>query len=211
MKDPLYGNKVAAVALIVLLLAFGLPITINTLTKVFAGHHGDHHEEGNPFGLAYIPTEIRIDGAAAVEEVPIDLGTMMANSSETRGERAAALCAACHTFAKGGDNGIGPNLWNVVGKDIASVDGYAYSSALSAVEGVWEYDRLDKYLENSAAYVPGTQMAQMVRKPEKRADILAYLGSLSDNPVPFPEPAPAPVEEETAATDEAESEEAVDG
>ncbi|ADM08861.1 cytochrome C [Parvularcula bermudensis HTCC2503] len=197
MKDPLYGNKVAAAILTTLLLAFGLPITISTLTKVFS-HHGHHEaDEENPFGLAYIPAEIELGPTAAgEEEEEIDLGTLMANASVERGQRAAGLCGSCHTFQEGEPNGIGPNLWGIVGRDIASHGGFSYSSALQGLEGDWTYERLDPYLENSQAYVPGTQMAQMVRKEEKRADLLAYLGSLSNDPVPYPAPAPAP--EETA-------------
>ncbi|MEM9232985.1 MAG: cytochrome c family protein [Pseudomonadota bacterium] len=198
-KDPLFGNKVAAAVLTTLLIAVGLPIIITTMTKVFSGHHGDHHDESNPFGLAYVPAEIVIEGAAPAEaEAVIDLGTLLANASVERGERAAALCAACHTFEKGGADGIGPHLWDIVGRDIGGVSGFAYSQAVRDFGGQWTYEHLDGYLENSAAYIPGTQMAQMVRKDERRADILAYLGSLSDNPLPFPEPAPAAPEEATA-------------
>lgn len=199
-KDPLFGNKVAAAALLTLLIAFGLPIIINTMTTIFGGHHGGHHDEENPFGLAYTPAEIRIDGAgaAAEEEVPVDLGTLLANASAQRGERAAGLCKACHTFNAGEPNGIGPNLWNIVNRDVGGVSGFGYSQAVANAGGQWTYDRLDPYLENSAAYLPGTQMAQMIRKEEKRADILAFLQTLSDDPVPFPEPAPMMMEDDTA-------------
>ncbi|WOI53165.1 c-type cytochrome [Parvularcula sp. LCG005] len=191
MKDPLYGNKVAAAILVTLLLAVGLPIILGTLTAVFAGHHGAHHDEENPWGLAYTPTEITVDGATeAVAEVEVDLGTLLANASAERGERAAGLCGACHTFEKGGSNGIGPNLWGVMGREVAGVSGYGYSAALQSVGGEWTYEKVDHLLENSQSFAPGTSMAQMVRKDDKRADILAYLQTLSDNPMPFPEPAP---------------------
>ena len=220
MKDPLFGNKIAAAVLVTLLIAAGLPSIISTMTGVFGGHHGHEADEENPFGLAYIPTDIKIGGAGATEEEPEpDLGTLLANASAQRGERAAGLCAACHTFEKGGANGIGPHLYGVVGRDIANVSGFGYSGALQDLEGEWTYEKLDHFLENSQAYVPGTQMAQMIRKPEKRADILAYLGSLSDDPVPFPEPAPvveegadeAAAEGEGAESAEAAAEEAPAG
>lgn len=195
MKDPLFGNKVAAAALTTLLLAVGLPIIFGTLGKVFGGHHGHHGTEENPFSLAYIPADIVIGGAEAAEVIEVSLGEMMASASVERGERAAGLCAACHTFTKGGADGIGPNLWDIVNREIGGVSGFAYSGAVAAQEGVWSYERLDPYLANSQAYIPGTIMAQMVRKDNKRADILAYLGSLSDNPAPYPEPVIAEVEE----------------
>ncbi|RFB05525.1 c-type cytochrome [Parvularcula marina] len=205
-KDPLFGNKVAAAVLTTLLIAFGLPIIITTLTNVFGGHHGaEHHDEANPFGLAYIPAEIVLEGGGAAEAAPeIDLGTLLASASADRGERAAGLCKACHTFEAGGDNGIGPNLWGIMGKEVASVPGFGYSGPMSDLGGVWTYQRVDHLLENSQAFLPGTQMAQMVRKDEKRADILAFLQTLADEPYPFPEPAPASEEgaEESAAMEE---------
>ncbi len=204
MKDPLYGNKVAAAILVTALLAIGLPVVISTLTKVFGGHHGHHYEEENPFGLAYVPATIDLGpGGASEPEPEIDLGTLLANASADRGERAAGLCKACHTFYEGEANGIGPNLWDVMGRDIAGVAGFGYSGALQGLEGEWTYEKLDPYLENSQAYVPGTQMAQMVRKEEKRADILAFLQTLSNDPLPFPEPAP-PAEEEPESAEAAE-------
>lgn len=208
MKDPLYGNKVAAAFLTTVLLAAGLPIVIGTLGKVFGGHHGHHGTEANPFGLAYIPSEIVIGGAgAAPAEEKMSLAELLQNASAQRGERAAGLCAACHTFEKGGSNGIGPNLWGVVGREVGGVPGFGYSAAVAGEEGVWSYDRLDPYLANSQSYIAGTTMVQMVRKDEKRADILAYLATLSDDPVPFPEPPPpAPETMEEGAPAEADGE-----
>lgn len=198
MKDPLFGNKVAAAALTVVLLAFGVPITLNTLGKVFAGHHGHEKDAENPFHLAYIPAEIQIGTGPKVEAPKVSLGELLANASAQRGERSAALCAACHTFAEGEANGIGPNLWNIVNRPVGGISGYSYSNVVANAGGVWSYDRLDPYLANSQSYLPGTTMAQMVRKDTKRADILAYLATLSDDPVPFPEPAPAEVAEDAA-------------
>lgn len=203
MKDPLFGNKVAAAALIVILLAFGLPIVINTLTAVFGGHHGHHDADPeNPFHLAYIPADIQVGSGPAPEVVKVDLGTLMAAASAERGQRAAGLCTACHTLEKDGANGIGPNLWNVVGRAKGAVSGFGYSNALTSFGGDWSYEQLDGYLANSSSFMPGTQMAQMVRKDKKRADLLAYLGTLADSPLAFPEPAPpaAPeIEDEPSA------------
>ncbi|GGY46887.1 c-type cytochrome [Parvularcula lutaonensis] len=190
MKDPLFTNKLAAAILIVLLIFIGLPVIINTFVTLASGHHGDHHfDEENPFGLAYTPySELVGAPAAAQEEEKVSLGCLLAEADPERGKRGAGICASCHSFDQGGANGTGPALWNVVGRDIASVEGYSYSSALASMEGEWTYEKLDQYLYDSQAYVPGTQMAQKIRKDNKRADILAYLGTLtSGDPVPFPE------------------------
>ncbi|MEE4208677.1 MAG: c-type cytochrome [Parvularcula sp.] len=207
MKDALFSNKLAAAVLVVLLLFIGLPVITTTLAEVFSGHHGEHHfEEENPFGLAYKPYAELVGGAegAAAEEETVSLGCLMQEASAERGARAAAICQSCHSFEEGGANGTGPNLWNVVGRDIASVAGYSYSTALKGLDGAWTYENLDPYLYDSQGYVSGTQMAQKIRKDGKRADILAYLGSLTSGEAPaYPECAPTPAGDEETPMEEA--------
>jgi cytochrome c len=96
-------------------------------------------------------------------------------------------CAACHTFDAGGANRLGPNLHNIVGQDIASVEGFNYSPALQALEGVWDDEHLDAFLADPRDYAPGNRMAFAgVRDPAQRADIIAYLRSITDDPPPLP-------------------------
>ena len=198
-KDPLFSNKIAAAVLAALLLVFGLP---QLTAAVFGGGH--HGGEGEELHLAYCCVELEGGDASAEAEAeaPPDLGTLLASASATGGERRAALCKSCHTFEQGGANGAGPNLWNVVGRDVASVSGFSYTSALQGFGGAWTYERLDEYLRNSQEYVPGTSMVQRFARDDQRADILAYLQTLSANPVSFPEPAPV-AEEVGEATEEA--------
>ncbi|MCA8887336.1 MAG: c-type cytochrome [Parvularculaceae bacterium] len=188
MNDPMFFNKLAAAVLVALLLFFGLPQLAIALRG--GGHHAG---EGHELKLAY-PIEFAAEGGHGAEAKPVaDLGTLLAAASAAGGERRAALCKSCHTFDKGGTDGTGPNLWGIVDRPVASHAGFNYTGAVKAAGGVWSYDRLDKYLENSAAYIPGTAMAQRFAKPEQRADILAFLQTLSDAPVAFPTPA-APAE-----------------
>ncbi|MEL6370540.1 MAG: c-type cytochrome [Pseudomonadota bacterium] len=196
MNDPLFGNKLAAAILTALLLFFGLPQLANALLG--GGHHGGGHEGENPF--AGYPVEIELAAGGGEKKKELDLGTLLASASPQAGERRAALCVSCHSLNKNGGNGTGPALWDVVGRDVAGVAGFGYSGALKGAGGEWSYERLDQYLRNSQDYIPGTAMVQRFPKAEQRADILAFLGTLSEDPVPFP--APAPVEAE------AESEEA---
>ena len=208
MNDPLYGNKVAAAVLIVALLAIGLPVVVGTFAELsdHIAHGGDHEAavEGCPEGIVYAPFDCSGLASASEEDAGpvIPWVNYLAQADVERGARAAAICSSCHSFDKGGPNGTGPNLWEIVGRPVASVAGYAYSSALQGLGGVWDYETLDPYLENSQGYVSGTQMAQKIRKDQKRADIIAYLGSLSDDPVPLPEP--VPVEEAGAEGEGAE-------
>jgi cytochrome c len=185
MKDPLLVNKIVGAILAALLLVFGLP----HLTSALIGGEGHGGEDSGELHLAY-GGDIQLAAAAsATEEEPtVSLAQLLADASVSGGERRAALCKSCHTLEEGGANGAGPNLWNVVGRQVASAAGFNYTSALQAAGGVWTYDRLDAYLKNSQEYIPGTAMTQRFSKDNQRADILAYLGSLSNSPVPFPEP-----------------------
>ena len=95
-------------------------------------------------------------------------------------------------------NKVGPNLWGVVGANVVHGD-FDYSDAMRAkgAEGMtWTYDNLDHFIENPKGFIPGTAMSYAgVKNPEERADIIAYLRTLSDNPVPLPPPTPAPTAE----------------
>ena len=114
------------------------------------------------------------------------LTAMIKDASVEDGERAARKCVVCHTMEKGGGNKVGPPLWDIVGRDIANIEGYAYSSAMKEAEGEWTYKKLDEYLANPRGEVKGTKMVfPGVKKEGDRAAIIAYLRSLSDNPKPL--------------------------
>jgi len=199
MKDPLFGNKVAGAILATLLLFVGLPVIFKTVQTLAGGHHGDHHaSEENPFDLAYIPySKLQVSGAPQEEEVKVSLGCLMADASAERGARGALVCTSCHSLEQGGGNGTGPALWGIMGRQVASVGGFGYSGALQELGGDWDFEKMDAYLANSQAYVPGTQMVQRISKDNKRADILAYLATLTEGAeLAFPECIP-PVEEVT--------------
>ena len=105
-----------------------------------------------------------------------------------KGEKIAKKCKACHVFDEGGKNKLGPALWDIVGRDIASHDGYKYSKALAALEGEWTFDNLDQFLAAPKTFLPGTKMVFAgVKKEQDRANLLAYLRSLSNDPVPLTE------------------------
>jgi cytochrome c2 len=128
---------------------------------------------------------------------------LLAAASPEEGEGFAKKCAACHSFEQGGANKIGPALWGVVGRDIASVEGFAYSDALLGLEGEWTFEELYGFVHNPKEYVPGTKMAFAgIQNPEDLADVLIYLRSLAEEPVPLPEAAEA--EAQQAAGAEAE-------
>ncbi|MGI9450688.1 MAG: c-type cytochrome, partial [Geminicoccaceae bacterium] len=105
-----------------------------------------------------------------------------------KGEKVAKKCKACHVFDEGGKHRLGPVLWDVVGRDIASHEGFKYSSALEGLEGAWTYENLDQFLTAPKKFLPGTKMVFAgVRKEQDRVDLLAYLRSLSSDPKPLAE------------------------
>ena len=121
------------------------------------------------------------------------LATLLASADPTRGADVAKKCAICHNFDKGGPNMIGPNLYGVLGRKIASHEGYEYSDALKAKGGeTWDYEKINHMIENPNAFVPGTKMALFPGLPDakQRADVLVFLRTKNDNPPPLPEAKP---------------------
>lgn len=127
--------------------------------------------------------------APADEGLP-DIGTLLASADPAAGQGVLRACQACHTFEQGGANRVGPNLWGVVGRPVAGHEGFNYSSAMQQHGGEWTYEELNGFLHAPREWVPGTAMSYAGLKNDKdRANLIAYLSTLSDNPVPFPEPA----------------------
>jgi cytochrome c len=96
-------------------------------------------------------------------------------------------CASCHSFDKGGPNRVGPNLHEVVGRPKASKPDFNYSAALKSKGGEWTFEDINAFIQNPKAYANGTTMVFAgIAQAGERADILAYLRSLSDSPKPLP-------------------------
>lgn len=127
--------------------------------------------------------------AGASPAAPVDLGALLAGADARSGADKARVCATCHDFTPGGPNRMGPNLWGVVGRDIASHPGFAYSPAMTAQPGVWSYDQLYAYLGSPVRAVPGTKMSFAgLRRPEDRAAVIRYLATLGSTAPPLPVP-----------------------
>ena len=146
-------------------------------------------------------------GAAAVP-----IATLLATADVAKGEAVFKKCAACHTIAQGGPNGIGPNLWATMGKPHGHVAGFSYSDALKSVPGNWDFEGMDKWLANPKKYAPGTKMTFAgLGNPEERANLIAYLNAQGSNlPLPPPPAADAAAPAADAATGEAAAAPAAD-
>jgi cytochrome c len=120
----------------------------------------------------------------------MSIGALLAAADATKGATEAKQCAACHDFTKGGPNKTGPALWDVVERPIASAAGFAYSEgAKSKSAEKWTYETLNAFLTKPKDVIQGTKMAfGGIKNDKKRADLIAYLASLSDAPKPFPAP-----------------------
>jgi cytochrome c len=126
---------------------------------------------------------------------------LLATADIAKGEAAFKKCAACHTIAQGGANGIGPNLWAAMGKAHGHVAGFAYSDALKSVPGNWDWEGMDKWLANPKKYAPGTKMTFAgLGNPEERANLILYMNAQGSNlPLPTPPVAEAPADDAAAA------------
>ncbi|MEN2711018.1 c-type cytochrome [Sphingomonas sp. NPDC092331] len=140
-------------------------------------------------------------GAAAVEPIAVRL----AKADVAKGEASFKKCMACHTINQGGANGIGPNLYGTMGEGIAQGKaGFAFSDALKAVGGSWDFDKMDAWLSNPRKFASGTKMTFAgIADGQERANVIAYLNAQGSNlPLPAaPAAGAAPAPAEGNATD----------
>lgn len=162
-----------------------------------------HQDHAKPAFTIEVASEGAVE--AVVEEGP-SFAEMMAGASADRGKRQWAKCRSCHTIDKGGANGQGPNLYGIVGRSVAALDSFRYSNAVQALgTSVWTYEMIDEWLQNPQVMAKGSKMILAVRKADQRADLLAYLATFSDQPLPFPtvEQAEEAVEDAVDAVEQA--------
>jgi cytochrome c len=180
--DSFVFNKFAGAFLGTALLVFGLGEAKNIIyhsavpEKPGFAIEVAHTEGGEAAGTAQAPTE--------------SLGALLAKADPAKGQAQAKACLACHVFEKGGANKIGPDLWDVVDRPIASHEGFAYSDDMKSHAGdKWTFDNLNKFIANPKGLVPKTKMTfGGIKRDQARADLLAFLRTLSDSPKPLPAP-----------------------
>jgi cytochrome c len=147
--------------------------------------------------ILYQPEEIekrgyKIEGVetASTSETKqaINIPKLLAAGNAESGANIAKKCMTCHSFEKGGEAKVGPNLWGVLGGKTAHVAGFAYSKGLAEKNSTWTYEEIWEFLNNPAKYIKGTKMSFAgLKKPEELADVIAYLRKMHDNPPALPE------------------------
>lgn len=182
MKDALFFNKLAAAVL-----TAGLLFYVAMFATEILYHPHELAENA-------VPIEVAESAAPAAEEAapagPEPILALLADADVAAGEKITRRCTSCHGFDQGGAAKVGPNLYNVVGGPKAHMEGFAYSSALQDMHNeTWTYAKLNHFLYNPKDYVPGTKMNFAGLKSAKdRADLIAYLRTLSPDPIPLPTP-----------------------
>jgi cytochrome c len=166
--------------------------TVFVLMSVSIASEGLYHSE-NPEkpGFEIVAAEASDTAEAAPEAAAVPVADLMASADPAKGEALFKKCASCHSAEKGAGNKVGPNLYGVVGRPIAHLADFSYSGAMKEFsqggKEVWNWDHLNGFLAAPKKYIKGTAMGFAGdKKDAERADLMAYLNSKSDSPLPMP-------------------------
>ena len=130
-------------------------------------------------GYSIEVAEVSATGAPVEEKAPVEIAEFLATADIEAGKIFSKKCTACHSFDKGGPNKVGPALYGVSGRPLASLGGYAYSDALKSKGGVWSEQNMSEFLTKPKKWAKGTKMVYAgIKKPQDRANLIAYLNSL---------------------------------
>ena len=169
-------------------------IILAVLIVTLIGHFGDliididhHDEKETAYKIDVEETPSDADVSVKKEEIIEPISLLLASASLENGEKLFKKCATCHNYEKDGANKVGPQLWNLINRPKANVEGFAYSKALAEYGGEWGYEDLAEFLYKPKKYIKGTKMNFAgLKKVKDRADIVYFLRAQSDSPVPLP-------------------------
>ncbi|WP_150523670.1 c-type cytochrome [Roseibium sediminis] len=179
--DSFTLNKIAGAVLLVLVMTMGIGIVSDVI------FHPSHPEQPGYI----IEVAEASEGTDAADEPQVEpIASRLASASAADGEKVAKKCAACHSFDPSGADKVGPGLYDIVGRKPGGHAGFGYSSAMAAygeANPEWTYENLDNFLAAPKKYMSGTSMGFAgLRKPDERANMIAYLRELSASPKPLP-------------------------
>jgi cytochrome c len=169
----LEANKIAAAILVGGMLTLSTGLIAN---MIFEGHEGEGEKAAAP--------------APAAKPVHVDpVSGLLASADATKGQETAKVCLTCHSFGKGEPHKVGPNLWGVVGGPTAHEADFNYDDAIKKLNTTWTYENLNHFLTSPKTFAPGTKMTfPGFPKVQDRANVIAFLRTQSDNPIPLPTP-----------------------
>jgi cytochrome c len=171
-------NKIAGAIFAALLTIFGMKTAYEIV---------GHEPKSKGVGIALPKAAVATGGPAAAAFDFKAVAGLLSGAKADAGQEGYKKCAACHTANKGGENRVGPNLWNVVNRNLGGTPGFAYSEALKGKGGTWTWEALATYLNKPATAIPGNKMAFAgISDNQDLADMLAYLRTLADTPASLP-------------------------
>ena len=152
-------------------------LLLNWVTEIIYHESHDHHGEQKLAYYLEVEAENIEEMKSEVEEV--DILALLENADIDKGKKVFGKCKSCHKLNEG-ENGVGPHLYGIIGRQIASVQGFKYSKALVGLQGVWDVEELNKYLAKPAGFAPGTAMSFAgLKKDADRANLIQYLSSIN--------------------------------
>ena len=191
-NDSLLTNKIAAGVLTAGLVLWGA----NRLAEIFVPGEAP---EKPAITLTALPSAAP---AAVVGNVLESIIPLITGADVAKGQAfVQQQCSSCHTLNQGGANGVGPNLYGVLGGPMFGHPGFGYSDAVKGkAKGNWDYDNMNAWLADPAKFAPGTAMSYSgIKNTQTRADVVAYLRGLAANPLPLPTPAQVSAAQVSAA------------
>jgi len=193
-------SGMAAAAQILLPIA-AAPVGMTAIGIIYLSTRSGHPPAAQSAGVGAAPAASVASAPAATAgnkpastaQAPQSFEALVANASTERGAQVAKQCMVCHNLQEGQGPKVGPDLYGVVGRPVASMPNFHYSGPLGAKGGTWTFDALNKWLTNPRADVPGTAMTLAgISNEKQRADVVAFLNTLSTHPLPTAKSAAAP-------------------
>lgn len=182
MKDSLTFNKISAAVIIALALAWVAGTVSDVLVRPKALEKNAFVVDTSAVATAAAP------GSAAAPTGPAPIEPLLASANVDAGQKSAKVCGTCHSFGKGEPAKMGPNLYGIVGSMHAHMAGFAYSDAMKALSSKpWTFAELNEFIYSPRDHIPGTKMTfGGIKNDTDRANVIAWLRTLADSPVPLP-------------------------